>query len=200
LNEDFIAAAVPMMRGDLFTSASPRFDIAIINPSYRKIRSDSFTRLLLRSAGIEASNLYAGFVAFITRLLDTGGELVGSELGLTSKYVPAIQLHEDREFPFWEDSVMTLDFRVEYQRSQLDRFSFAGFVRCLRAVDLLQLQIFNASVIVFVTAVLGACSGLSYMRSSERFNRALATGILILILAFFYALLLLPTKQGCQLQ
>lgn len=76
LNEDFIAAAVPMVRGDLFTSESPRFNAAIINPPYRKIRSDSSTRLLLRSADIEASNLYAGFVALITRLLDKGGELV----------------------------------------------------------------------------------------------------------------------------
>jgi adenine-specific DNA-methyltransferase len=50
--------------------------MAIINPPYRKIRSHSSTRLLLRSAGIEASNLYAGFVALITRLLHKGGELV----------------------------------------------------------------------------------------------------------------------------
>ena len=76
LNEDFITAAVQMVRGDLFTSESPRFNTAIINPPYRKIRSDSSTRLLLRSAGIEASNLYAGFVALITRLLDQGGEMV----------------------------------------------------------------------------------------------------------------------------
>lgn len=32
LNEDCIAAAVPMVRGDLFTSESPRFNTAIINP------------------------------------------------------------------------------------------------------------------------------------------------------------------------
>lgn len=76
MNEDFIAAAVPMVRGDLFTSESPRFNTAIINPPYRKIRSDSPTRLLLRSAGIETSNLYAGFVALVTRLLDKGGEMV----------------------------------------------------------------------------------------------------------------------------
>lgn len=76
LNEDFIASAVPMVRGDLFTAESPRFNAAIINPPYRKIRSDSSTRLLLRSTGIEASNLYAGFIALITRLLDKGGELV----------------------------------------------------------------------------------------------------------------------------
>lgn len=76
LNGDFIAAAVPMVRGDLFTSEFPRFNTAIINPPYRKIRSDSPTRLLLRSAGIETSNLYAGFVALVTRLLDKGSEMV----------------------------------------------------------------------------------------------------------------------------
>jgi adenine-specific DNA-methyltransferase len=75
-NEDFIAAAVPMVRSDLFKSESSHFNAAIINPPYRKIRSDSSTRLLLRSAGIEASNLYAGFVALVTRLLDKGGEMV----------------------------------------------------------------------------------------------------------------------------
>jgi len=76
LNEDFITAAVPMVRNDFFGSRPPRFNLAIANPPYRKIRSDSSARLSLRSAGIEASNLYAGFVALITRLLVKGGELV----------------------------------------------------------------------------------------------------------------------------
>ena len=76
LNEDFIAAAAPMVRGDLFASHRPRFNAAIVNPPYRKIRSDSAARLLLRSAGIETSNLYTGFVALITRLLADRGELV----------------------------------------------------------------------------------------------------------------------------
>jgi len=89
LNEDFIAAAVPMVRSDLFTSDSARFNTAIINPPYRKIRSDSSTRLLLRSAGIEASNLYAGFVALITRLLDKGGELVAITLMLHGDVIVA---------------------------------------------------------------------------------------------------------------
>ena len=75
-NEDFIAAAVPKVRGDLFTPQPQRFNAAIVNPPYRKIPSDSSTRLLLRSAGIETSNLYTGFVALITKLLVQGGELV----------------------------------------------------------------------------------------------------------------------------
>jgi adenine-specific DNA-methyltransferase len=76
LNDDFIAAAVPMVRGDLFTSRQPRFTAAIVNPPYRKIRCDSSTRLLLRSAGIETSNLYTGFVALIAKLLADRGQLV----------------------------------------------------------------------------------------------------------------------------
>jgi adenine-specific DNA-methyltransferase len=76
LNEDFIAVAVPMVRDELFVSRGPRLNAAIVNPPYRKIRSDSSTRLLLRSAGIETGNLYAGFVALITKLLADRSELV----------------------------------------------------------------------------------------------------------------------------
>lgn len=74
--EDFIASAVPMARGDLFAPGAPRFNAAIVNPPYRKIRSDSPQRLLLRSAGIEAGNLYAAFLALIVKLLADRGELV----------------------------------------------------------------------------------------------------------------------------
>ncbi len=75
-NEDFIEGAVPQVRGELFAPNPPRFNAAIANPPYRKIRSDSMTRLTLRSAGIETGNLYAGFLALITNLLAEGGELV----------------------------------------------------------------------------------------------------------------------------
>lgn len=75
-NEDFISVAAPFVRGNLFAPQPPRFNVAIVNPPYRKIRSDSATRHLLRSAGIETGNLYAAFVALIIKLLDKGGELV----------------------------------------------------------------------------------------------------------------------------
>ncbi len=76
VNQDFIEAVVPMVRGDLFGSKPPEFNAAIVNPPYRKIRSDSSARLLLRSAGIETGNLYTGFLALITRLLKEGAEMV----------------------------------------------------------------------------------------------------------------------------
>ena len=75
-NSDFIEAVVPIVRGELFAPTSPKFNVAIANPPYRKIRSDSPARLLLRSAGIETSNLYTGFLALIFRLLSEGAEMV----------------------------------------------------------------------------------------------------------------------------
>ncbi|WP_322510491.1 Eco57I restriction-modification methylase domain-containing protein [Chloroflexus sp.] len=73
---DFLSVAVPAIRRELFAETLPPFNIALVNPPYRKIRSDSTYRLLLRSVGIETSNLYAGFLALIIRLLAPGGQLV----------------------------------------------------------------------------------------------------------------------------
>jgi adenine-specific DNA-methyltransferase len=75
-NEDFISAAASILRADLFSQELPRFNAAIVNPPYRKLRSDSKARLWLRSVGIETSNFYTGFVGLIIKLLDKGGELV----------------------------------------------------------------------------------------------------------------------------
>ncbi len=75
-NEDFIQSAAPSLRGDMFSPSPRKFNAAIVNPPYRKIRSDSHHRLLLRSAGIETSNLYTGFLSLIVRLLEDGGQMV----------------------------------------------------------------------------------------------------------------------------
>jgi adenine-specific DNA-methyltransferase len=76
LNKDFISEAVELACGGLFTPRIQGFTAAIVNPPYKKIRSDSPTRAALRRAGIETSNLYAGFVALIGRILVDGGQLV----------------------------------------------------------------------------------------------------------------------------
>ncbi len=76
LQKDFILEAVDISGGGLFTPRIEGFTAAIVNPPYRKIRSDSSTRAALRRAGIETSNLYAAFVALIGRLLGDGGQLV----------------------------------------------------------------------------------------------------------------------------
>ncbi len=73
---DFIAAAIPLIRGDLLAPRCTPFNAAILNPPYRKIQSHSSARRLLRSVGIETSNLYTGFLALAAELLSDNGELV----------------------------------------------------------------------------------------------------------------------------
>ncbi len=73
---NFIAHGVDMVRGGLFAPAPERYDCAILNPPYHKMHSASEERLLLRSVGIETSNLYTAFVSLAVRLLIDGGDLV----------------------------------------------------------------------------------------------------------------------------
>ncbi|MCP5515820.1 MAG: Eco57I restriction-modification methylase domain-containing protein [Verrucomicrobiales bacterium] len=77
INQDFLEAGANGLLGDLFRAGErERFDCAIINPPYRKIGADSRERALLRSVGVETSNLYTGFVAVAARLLVPDGEMV----------------------------------------------------------------------------------------------------------------------------
>ena len=73
---DFIQEMSARLSGDLFATPPPEFDAAIVNPPYRKISADSAERRALQAVGVETSNLYAGFVALIHRLLAPGGQLV----------------------------------------------------------------------------------------------------------------------------
>ncbi|HET6674572.1 MAG TPA: Eco57I restriction-modification methylase domain-containing protein [Nitrospiraceae bacterium] len=52
------------------------FTHAIINPPYKKIRTQSDHRFLLRQIGVETVNLYSAFVALALSLLCPGGQLV----------------------------------------------------------------------------------------------------------------------------
>ncbi len=75
--EDFLEVGARTLVGDLFAArADERFDCAILNPPYRKIRTESHERKLLRVVGIETSNLYTGFLALTAQLLAPGGEMV----------------------------------------------------------------------------------------------------------------------------
>ena len=75
-NDDFIKTAVNSLCGDLFNKELPRYTHAILNPPYKKIRSNSAYRITLRKAGIETVNLYSAFVALAIALLDVGGQVV----------------------------------------------------------------------------------------------------------------------------
>ncbi len=73
---DFIQTMGRKLSGDFFSETPPSFNLAIVNPPYKKISAHSTERLALRSVGLETSNLYTGFVALLARLLEAGGEMV----------------------------------------------------------------------------------------------------------------------------
>lgn len=75
LLQDFVLHAAEALEGGLFATP-PSFTHVITNPPYRKIQSESVHRRALRRAGIEATNLYAAFVALAIGLLVPQGELV----------------------------------------------------------------------------------------------------------------------------
>ncbi|HFQ94620.1 MAG TPA: SAM-dependent methyltransferase, partial [Anaerolineae bacterium] len=77
LTADFVAYAAERAQfaGSLFDPRPAAYTHCIMNPPYKKIRNDSAYRKKLHLAGIETSNLYAGFLALAVKLLAPGGEL-----------------------------------------------------------------------------------------------------------------------------
>ncbi len=74
---DFIYEAASLLQPGLFQQPrKAKFNCAILNPPYCKISNQSETRQLLRSIGVETSNLYTGFMAATILLLESEGELV----------------------------------------------------------------------------------------------------------------------------
>ncbi len=68
-----------LVKGDFVDWAlrtDERFDLVIQNPPYRKIRSGSALDRNLRTVGIGVPNIYAGFMALGTILLDADGQQV----------------------------------------------------------------------------------------------------------------------------
>lgn len=79
-HEDFIEGGIALSNQtrNLFSSEEEpiRFHCAIINPPYKKINNAWREKQALKKIGIDASNLYVGFVALAARLLVPSGELV----------------------------------------------------------------------------------------------------------------------------
>ncbi len=78
IQADFIKWSVEHIRdqGSLLQEGLPPLTHCIMNPPYKKIRSDSEHRAWLRQVGIETSNLYSAFLALAIKMLAPGGELV----------------------------------------------------------------------------------------------------------------------------
>ncbi|MGH7979230.1 MAG: Eco57I restriction-modification methylase domain-containing protein [Limisphaerales bacterium] len=99
---DFIQEMSGRLGDSLFGTKPPVFDAAIVNPPYRKISTDSAERRSLRHIGVETSNLYAGFIAIIQRLLAPGGQLVA--------ITPRSFCNGPYFRPFREDLLANLEF------------------------------------------------------------------------------------------
>jgi adenine-specific DNA-methyltransferase len=74
--DDFVEAMVTALDRNLFQTGRPAFDIAILNPPYKKFRSESRVRAALRCLGIETGNLYTAFLALVVEALAPEGEVV----------------------------------------------------------------------------------------------------------------------------
>ena len=118
---DFVSSAVEMIENRHPRRRMRRFSHAILNPPYRKLKSNSTTRRLLQRVGIETSNLYSGFVALAVQLLEPGGELVAitprsfcngpyfrpfREYLLEHTGLQHLHVFESRTAPFADDNVL----------------------------------------------------------------------------------------------
>ncbi len=75
VTQDFLECASEW-GGSILFGEQRRFDVVIMNPPYKKIASTSKERRLLRSIGVETTNIYTGFLAASINLLEDFGELV----------------------------------------------------------------------------------------------------------------------------
>ena len=129
--DDFVHAAVASLSGDLFAKVLPRYTHAILNPPYKKIRSNSLYRSALRRVGIETVNLYSAFVALSLSLLEHHGQLVAivprsfcngpyyqpfREYVLERATIRQIHLFASRDTAFKDDGVLQENVIITLER------------------------------------------------------------------------------------
>jgi adenine-specific DNA-methyltransferase len=128
---DFLRVASDWLSNDLFSESPQRYTHAILNPPYKKIRSDSEYRLALRRAGIETVNLYSAFVAIALSLLEVHGQIVAiiprsfcngpyyrpfRDYILARSAIRHIHLFESRNKAFKDDDVLQENIIIRLER------------------------------------------------------------------------------------
>jgi len=118
---DFIETMVNRIEAGMFGSELPSFTHVIMNPPYRKIRTDSDARRLLARVGIETSNLYTAFMSLASMSMGEGGEFVSitprsfcngtyfrpfRHAFLSTMCLSRIHVFESRKVAFREDDVL----------------------------------------------------------------------------------------------
>ncbi|MEH1863174.1 MAG: BsuBI/PstI family type II restriction endonuclease [Nostoc sp.] len=140
---DFIEDAVRLLGPSLFDNPDNcRFTHAILNPPYLKINAHSKVRDFLRSIGLEASNLYTGFIAATVQLLESRGELVAisprsfcngpyfrnfRRMFLEMMALDQIHLFESRQEAFIDDEVLqeTIIIHAVKQKPKFDNVTIS---------------------------------------------------------------------------
>ena len=128
---DFIMIAAGSLFGNVFAKALPKYTHAILNPPYKKIRSNSIHRAALSRVGIETVNLYSAFVALSLSLLDDCGQLVAiiprsfcngpyyrpfRELVLERAAIRRMHLFASRNRAFKDDGVLQENIIIMLER------------------------------------------------------------------------------------
>lgn len=125
ISDDFIEEAVNAAQFRKYD-----FTHAILNPPYKKIRSNSRYRALMRQVGVETVNLYATFVALAIALARSSGQIVAiiprsfcngpyyrpfREFIFAHTAIRHIHLFESRNKTFKDDDVLqeTIIIRLE---------------------------------------------------------------------------------------
>lgn len=131
LTEDFIYFAVDSLSVDLFSRPLKKYTHAILNPPYKKIKSNSLYRLALRRVGIETVNLYSAFVSLAVALSEINGQVVAiiprsfcngpyyrpfREFILKRTAIRHIHLFEARNKAFKDDEVLQENIIIRLER------------------------------------------------------------------------------------
>ncbi len=132
IERDFIEEATRHLSGDMFSGRELEYTHAILNPPYKKIRSNSVQRLALRRVGIETVNLYSAFVALAIALTIPGGHIIAiiprsfcngpyyrsfRRFILSHTSIHRIHLFDSRRKPFKDDNVLQETMIIHMQRS-----------------------------------------------------------------------------------
>jgi tRNA1(Val) A37 N6-methylase TrmN6 len=123
---DFIELAVNKIQ-----FGQEEYTHAILNPPYKKIGSNSHSRLLLRQVGIETVNLYSAFIALSLLLMKIGGQIVAiiprsfcngpyyrpfREFLLNRSAIRQIHLFGSRSKTFKDDKVLQENIIIRLER------------------------------------------------------------------------------------
>jgi adenine-specific DNA-methyltransferase len=132
-SEDFIRQMSEVVEGGLLAPKKQVYDCAILNPPYKKIRTDSPERKRMEAAGLETTNLYTAFLFLSAHLLAPGGELIAitprsfcngpyfrtfRREFLSLMRLERIHVFETRDTAFGDDEVLQENIIIDAVRSR----------------------------------------------------------------------------------